>query len=113
MILKAIEAMERMEARKKSDNGDSIDRFPSKRRRSNSTKKDKVDYNLDGSSGDEACRDLKDRPKAPKGKRRRNLSMRRRSRAKSGDSTSAFSADEGGVTPNLDSESTTTPGEHQ
>merc|ERR1719334_892288 len=112
MILKAIEDMERAEARKKSEPSDSLERAPSKRRRSNSNKKDNADSNPEVSSGDEAGSDTKpDRAKAPKGKRRRNLSMRRRSRAKSGDSTSAMSADEGGTTPNLDSESTGTPGD--
>lgn len=115
MILKAIEAMERAEARKKSENGESgSERVPGKRRRSNSMKKDNPDSNLDGSSGDEAETDSKlERQKVAKGKRRRNLSMRRRSRAKSGDSTSAMSGDEGGATPNLDSESNLTPGENQ
>ena len=116
MILKAIEAMERAEARKKSENGESgSEKVMVKRRRSNSMKKDNADSNLDGSSGEESgLMDLKsDRAKVMKGKRRRNLSMRRRSRAKSGDSTSAMSADEGGATPNLDSESAATPGDHQ
>ena len=115
MILKAIEAMERAEARKKSENGESgSERVPGKRRRSNSMKKDNPDSNLEGSSGEEAETDSKlDRQKVAKGKRRRNLSTRRRSRAKSGDSTSAMSGDEGGATPNLDSESNLTPGENQ
>ena len=115
MILKAIEAMERAEARKKSDNAESgSERSGSvKRRRSNSCKKENGDSNLDGSSGDEAMADEEkpDRPKISKGKRRRNLSMRRRSRAKSGDSTSAVSADESVL--NMDSESTATPGDNQ
>ena len=113
MILKAIEAMERAEARKKSESGESVDRVPAKRRRSSSIKKDNADSNIEGSSGDEANAEHKERVKLAKGKRRRNISMRRRSRAKSGDSTSAMSADEGGTTPNLDSESTGTPGDHQ
>jgi len=115
MILKAIEAMERAEARKKSDNAESgSERSGSvKRRRSNSCKKENGDSNLEGSSGDEAMADEEkpERPKISKGKRRRNLSMRRRSRAKSGDSTSAVSADESGL--NIDSESTATPGDNQ
>ena len=113
MILKAIEAMERAEARKRSENAESgSERSTSKRRRSNSMKKDNPDSNLDGSSADEGAADKLDRPRVSKGKRRRNISNRRRSRAKSGDSTSAMSADEVVIT-NLDSETTPTPGEHQ
>ena len=58
-----------------------------------------------------------ERPRLSKGRRRRNPVLRRRSRAKSGDSTSAMSADEGGCgiegTPNADSEAASTPGEMQ
>ena len=112
MILKAIEAMERAEARKKSDGSDCMESLPKKRRRSNSTKKETAESNPDGSSGDEACADPKERAKVAKVKRRRNISTRRRSRAKSGDSLSAMSAEEGGNTPNLDGESSGTPGEN-
>ena len=113
MILKAIEDMEKAEARKRSENVESgSERSTSKRRRSNSMKKDNPDSNMEGSSAEEGATEKADRPRTSKVKRRRNISSRRRSRAKSGDSTSAMSADEGGIT-NLDSESTATPGEHQ
>lgn len=134
MILKAIEAMERAEARKRTDpsgmssgvggGGESFSErsVSSKRRRSSSTKKESVDSAVDASSADEGGGNgtgeggKSERPRITKGRRRRNPVLRRRSRAKSGDSTSAMSADEGGGaegTPNADSEAASTPGEMQ
>ena len=120
MILKAIAAMEKAESRKKHESGsgaggsivDSTERAPAKRRRSNSSKKEQADSNIE-SSCDETALDISrsERPRAPKGKRKRTISLRRRSRAKSGDSTSAMSADESGTTPNMENESSGTPGE--
>ena len=119
MILKAIAAMEKAESRKKHESGsgaggstgDSSERAPAKRRRSNSSKKEHADSNIE-SSCDETGLDTprSERPRAPKGKRKRTISLRRRSRAKSGDSTSAMSADESGTTPNMENESST-PGD--
>jgi hypothetical protein len=130
MILKAIEAMERAEARKRSDSvgmggggGESCTErsVSSKRRRSSSAKKESIDSAVDASSADEAAggpeEAKSERPRLAKGRRRRNPVLRRRSRAKSGDSTSAMSADEGGCggggEGNAESEATSTPGEMQ
>ena len=131
MILKAIEAMERAEARKRSDptglggggGGESFAErsVSAKRRRSSSAKKESIDSAVEASSADEGGGgpgEVKsERPRLSKGRRRRNPVLRRRSRAKSGDSTSAMSADEGGCgiegTPNADSEAASTPGEMQ
>ena len=114
MILKAIAAMEKAESRKKHESGsggEPTERAPAKRRRSNSSKKEHADSNMESSCDETGLDTRADRPKAPKGKRKRNISMRRRSRAKSGDSTSAMSADESGMTPNIEHESSGTPGD--
>jgi len=112
MILKAIAAMEKAESRKKHESSDSNERAPAKRRRSNSSKKDQGDSNLESSCDETALENLRpERTKSSKGKRKRNISLRRRSRAKSGDSTSAFSADESATTPNIEHESSSTPGD--
>lgn len=105
MIMKAIEQMERAEARKQQERESGIvpeGSRPGKRRRSNSAAKhkDNTDSALDASSADEANVDLK--ALSIRGRRRRagpssQTPQRRRSRAKSGDSQSAeLSADEGG-----------------
>jgi len=112
MILKAIAAMEKAESRKKHESSDSNERAPAKRRRSNSSKKDQGDSNLESSCDETALENLRpERAKSSKGKRKRNISLRRRSRAKSGDSTSAISADESATTPNIEHESSSTPGD--
>ena len=115
MIMKAIEAMERAEARKRTEGCDSSSEKPEKkRRRSNSTKTSKqdhhnsVDSNLDASSADESSAGgSKVRAGKGRGKRSLGLAARRRSRAKSGDSSALSDADgctdiagveEGGVT---------------
>ncbi len=126
MILKAIEAMERAEARKRLDptgsgsgGVETSERSVStKRRRSSSAKKECVDSAVEASSADEGGPGDSKSERIRKGRRRRNNTLRRRSRAKSGDSTSAMSADEGGCgggegTPNADSEAASTPGEMQ
>jgi len=108
MIMKAIEQMERAEARKRQEGEFGISdgqSRPAKRRRSNSTakNKDNADSALDASSADEANIDSKTLS-SRQGRRRRagpsaQAPQRRRSRAKSGDSQSAeISADEAGVT---------------
>lgn len=125
MILKAIEAMERAEARKRSDPngtggcGESFSErsVTAKRRRSSSAKKENVDSAVEASSADEGGPAESKNERAHKGRRRRQPTLRRRSRAKSGDSTSAMSADEGGGgegTPLVEeSEAASTPGEMQ
>jgi len=126
MILKAIEAMERAEARKRSDPngtgggcGESFSErsVSAKRRRSSSAKKESVDSAVEASSADEGGPAESKNDRQHKGRRRRHPTLRRRSRAKSGDSTSAMSADEGGGgegTPTVeDSEAASTPGEMQ
>ena len=101
MILKAIEQMERTEARKRNENCDSSSEKPEKkRRRSNSIKTSKdlnnVDSNLDASSADESCSGAGgSKPRAGKGRGKRSggLAARRRSRAKSGDSSALSDAE--------------------
>ena len=100
MILKAISDMERAEARKKSEGGDSSGDVPQKkRRRSNSIKNsnknelNSVDSNLDASSADESGGPKLPAQKKLRGKRSGGLGSRRRSRAKSGDSSN-ISGDE-------------------
>ena len=100
MIMKAIEAMERAEARKRTEGCDSSSEKPEKkRRRSNSTKTSKqdhnsVDSNLDASSADESSAGgSKVRAGKGRGKRSSGLAARRRSRAKSGDSSALSDAD--------------------
>lgn len=100
MILKAIEQMERTEARKRNENCDSSSEKPEKkRRRSNSIKTNKdlnnVDSNLDASSADESCSTGGSKPRAGKGRGKRSggLAARRRSRAKSGDSSALSDAE--------------------
>jgi hypothetical protein len=99
MIMKAIEAMERQEARKRTEGGDSSTEKPEKkRRRSNSIKTSKelnaVDSNLDASSADESSAGgSRTRPVKPRGKKTAGLAARRRSRAKSGDSSAMSDAD--------------------
>ena len=99
MILKAIEQMERTEARKRNPEGgdSSSDKPEKKRRRSNSIKTHKsdlnnVDSNLDASSADESSAGGKASKKG-RGKRTSALAARRRSRAKSGDSSAPSDAD--------------------
>ena len=102
MILKAIEQMERTEARKRNENCDSSSEKPEKkRRRSNSIKTNKdlnnVDSNLDASSADESCSTTTGgrAPRAGKGRGKRSggVALRRRSRAKSGDSSALSDAE--------------------
>merc|ERR1719411_68196 len=101
MILKAIEQMERTEARKRNENCDSSSEKPEKkRRRSNSIKTSKdlnnVDSNLDASSADESCSGAGgSKPRAGKGRGKRSggLAARRRSRAESGDSSALSDAE--------------------
>merc|ERR1719225_2237386 len=102
MILKAIEQMERTEARKRNENCDSSSEKPEKkRRRSNSIKTNKdlnnVDSNLDASSADESCSTTggTSKPRAGKGRGKRSggVALRRRSRAKSGDSSALSDAE--------------------
>merc|ERR1719278_2019021 len=100
MILKAIEQMERTEARKRNENCDSSSEKPEKkRRRSNSIKTNKdlnnVDSNLDASSADESCSTGGSKPRAGKGRGKRSggVALRRGSRAKSGDSSALSDAE--------------------
>ena len=95
MIMKAIEAMERQEARKRQEGGETpgLDKPEKKRRRSNSVKAGAADSNLEQSSAEEGSGgpSSSSRPASKgKGRGRRQtggLSARRRSRAKSGDSS--------------------------
>eukprot|EP00092_Neocalanus_flemingeri_P038323 GFUD01041722.1.p1 GENE.GFUD01041722.1~~GFUD01041722.1.p1 ORF type:complete len:2117 (-),score=667.90 GFUD01041722.1:649-6999(-) len=102
MIMKAIEAMERAEARKRSEGGDSSsDKPEKKRRRSNSVKTSgnsgAVDSALDQSSADEGCAGVGQASRVKgRGRGRRQtggLGGRRRSRAKSGDSSALSEAE--------------------
>ena len=95
MIMKAIEAMEKAEQRKKDTSGDEKpEKGPgNKRRRSSSSYRN--DSTLEASSADEA---MKPEPKRNRKKGRigkgPGTPQRRRSRVKSGDSASNISADE-------------------
>jgi len=103
MIMKAIEAMERAEARKRSEGGDSSsDKPEKKRRRSNSVKtggnSGAADSALDQSSADEGCAGTAQGARVKgRGRGRRQtgggLGGRRRSRAKSGDSSALSEAE--------------------
>jgi len=119
MIMKAIEAMERAEARKRSEGGDSSsDKPEKKRRRSNSVKTGAPDSALDQSSADEGCVPGQASRVKGKGRGRRQtgggLGGRRRSRAKSGDSSALSEAETTEeiavqpliITPNLNIEKT-------
>jgi len=101
-IMKAIEAMERAEARKRSDGVDSNSEKPEKkRRRSNSVKtggnSGAADSALDQSSADEGCSAAGQNRVKGRGRGRRQtgggLGARRRSRAKSGDSSALSEAE--------------------
>merc|ERR1719483_1180248 len=103
MIMKAIEAMERAEARKRTDGVDSSsDKPEKKRRRSNSVKtggnSGAADSALDQSSADEGCAGPGQGSRVKgRGRGRRQtgggLGGRRRSRAKSGDSSALSEAE--------------------
>ena len=97
MIMKAFEAMEKAEQRKK----ETVDeKPPSKRRRSSSSYKN--DSNLEASSADESKPiELKRNRKKGGRKTPGSTPQRRRSRVKSGDSASNISADETPSTPDL------------
>ena len=97
MIMKAFEAMEKAEQRKK----ETVDeKPPSKRRRSSSSYKN--DSNLEASSADESKPiELKRNRKKGVRKTPGSTPQRRRSRVKSGDSASNISADETPSTPDL------------
>jgi len=101
-IMKAIEAMERAEARKRSDGVDSNSEKPEKkRRRSNSVKtggnSGAADSALDQSSADEGSSAAGQTRVKGRGRGRRQtgggLGARRRSRAKSGDSSALSEAE--------------------
>ncbi len=130
MILKAIEAMEKSEQRKKEQHGDGhvgekTTSSATKRRRSNSMKNSQNDSNLEASSADESGGSKQEHPskKSSKNKKGRksgpSTPQRRRSRVLSGESASALSETEGGVMPGFggaggggaknNSESTSTP----
>lgn len=92
MIMKAIEAMEKAEQRKK----DNTDQPPTKRRRSSSSYRN--DSNLDASSADESKPEPKRNRK--KGRKMPTTPQRRRSRVMSGGSVSNMSADETPIAEN-------------
>lgn len=97
MIMKAFEAMERAEQRKK-DTAEGRDEKPAnKRRRSSSSYKhgNSIDSNLDASSADESRPEVANKRSRKKGRKSGpSTPQRRRSRVMSGGSVSNMSADE-------------------